>query len=96
MAKKVEDLFDLSKLSESSIRKYQVKRETFRVTFISIALILSLRPRSRTILMPTSKSIPMRSLKNCWNLNGRKKEGKLEVPGQIVVPLDSITISMPA
>lgn len=41
MSKKVEELFDLNKLSESSIRKYQVKIVRFRVTIVSTAVKVS-------------------------------------------------------
>jgi hypothetical protein len=41
MSKKVEDLFDLSKLSESSIRKYQVKMIKLRATIESTVRIAS-------------------------------------------------------
>jgi len=38
MSKKVEELFDVNKLSESSLRKYQVSNNLSRVTTVSTVL----------------------------------------------------------
>ena len=80
MSKKVEELFDVNKLSESSLRKYQVSNNLSRVTTVSTVLRGNWKQKLRSISSMIWKSTQMKSSRSYWSSRENKKEARWEAP----------------
>ena len=89
----VNDLFDPSKLSESSLRKYQVHFCWGRATSSWSARRTSSRTKCAVIFQMSSRSMPMRSFRSSLNWSARIKEGRSEGPDPPELPTDTYVIS---
>lgn len=91
--KRVDELFDLSKLSEASIRKYQVPAFLRRATSRSQPLTTRWREGWRTTSITIFRSMPTMSSKSCWSSSDRKKAIRAEACGLREEPTDHRTSS---
>lgn len=91
--KRVDELFDLSKLSEASIRKYQVHDFLLRATSKSQLPTTRWREGWRITSITIFRLTPTMSSKSCWSSSERKKAIKAEACDLREEPTDHPTSS---
>lgn len=91
----VNDLFDPSKLSESSLRKYQVQVHPGRATSSWTAGRRNSRTKCALISPTSSRSTPTRSSRSSSNSSAKTREGRSEGPGPQELPTDLSSFAQP-
>lgn len=81
MSKKINELFDVSKLSEASLRKYQVMLRLCRVTSRSKPTRNSSEKKLKTTSMANCKLTLSKTSTPSYTSNARKKDTERGLPG---------------